>query len=78
MKCWEKKAYSKKAAQETANHIRAKHGMKLDIYNCPDCNQWHLTKQLNPKATTRATRHGGRTIRYYGMRARSDTTPDTE
>lgn len=38
--------YDKKSAQ-TAKNFRMKNDhVKLRIYQCPDCNQWHLTHRL--------------------------------
>ena len=40
--CKGKLSYSKKDAL-TARNRRMQDGEKLRVYQCPDCNQWHLT-----------------------------------
>lgn len=41
MRCWAKKAYSKKEAQHVKNYLRTK-GRLVRIYQCR-CGHWHLT-----------------------------------
>ena len=40
-----KKKYSKRLAQEVANR-RANEGIRLRVYQCPNCNCFHLTHQI--------------------------------
>lgn len=38
-----KRGYDKKDAATMANHVLKQFGRKVRIYQCPDCNRWHLT-----------------------------------
>jgi hypothetical protein len=41
--------YDKKGATTAANKRYSEAHQKLRIYQCPECNFWHLTKILNDK-----------------------------
>ena len=46
--CNRKQCYDKRTAQ-TLRNARGNHGTLLRIYQCPDCEHWHLTKKLDIK-----------------------------
>lgn len=35
--------YDKKSARTLKNLTEKLHGIKMDIYECEECNYWHLT-----------------------------------
>lgn len=41
--CTGKKRYTKKLAETLKNRLNDKRGLTLRIYQCPECNMWHLT-----------------------------------
>ena len=41
-----KNIYDKRGAQTEANRRWEEDHVELRIYNCPECNGWHLTKQI--------------------------------
>ncbi len=44
--CLSKKVYwTETEARTKADRCEAKRGVKLRVYHCPVCNQYHLTKQ---------------------------------
>lgn len=43
MQCTGKKRYTKKLAETLKNRLYDKRGLILRIYQCPECNTWHLT-----------------------------------
>lgn len=46
MKCWEKKAFTKKEAQTARNYQERVYGrLGLSIYECWECGKWHLTSK---------------------------------
>jgi hypothetical protein len=38
--------YDKRGAQTVKNTIYDKERLRLRIYQCPDCDTWHLTSKL--------------------------------
>lgn len=41
--------YSKKICETTANRKWKEDGIELRVYQCPDCNFFHLTHHINTK-----------------------------
>lgn len=48
--CYGKPVYDKRAAQTAKNKRMDEGHVRLRIYNCPFCNGWHLTSQVNEKS----------------------------
>lgn len=44
--CGDKPSYSKKEANTAKNHRYRQDHIRLRIYNCPNCNKWHLTSKI--------------------------------
>jgi len=44
-----KVSYDKKAAQTAKNRRWNEEHVELRIYQCPECNLWHLTSDLRDK-----------------------------
>lgn len=51
--CNGKATYDKKGATTAKNKRWKEERLELRIYPCPDCNMWHLTKQLRGKGHRR-------------------------
>ena len=47
MMCGEKNRYTKSTAEKVAARNREKFGVKLRIYRCPSCGEYHLTSKTN-------------------------------
>lgn len=49
--CWRKLAYPKKAQAEEAAQkgMEARPHLRLRVYQCPWCSNWHLTKKPERK-----------------------------
>lgn len=43
----DKEAYSKHRAEEVRKNIYRKRKVKLRIYHCKDCHNFHLTSSIN-------------------------------
>lgn len=52
---------SKSQAKQAAKRASA----RLYVYRCPDCKNWHLTKQKPHTAQSRAARHAGLMNRLF-------------
>jgi hypothetical protein len=48
-KCLNKGCYSKKVAQTIRNLLFRKKGRKVRIYQCDQCNFWHLTHKYKKR-----------------------------
>ena len=55
-------------AEESASHIRKKHGLDISPYQCPKCGYWHLsptTRQTPSKECTYCTDSNGNRKELY-------------
>lgn len=51
-----KTIYDKKSAQTLKNLTEKLHNIKMKIYECPECNHWHLTS-VNAHREFRHAKH---------------------